>query len=256
MSDLPDDARNLIRAARRIRLAGSCTDVASALLRAAVAGSPEDAKEWRLRAAVRGALESSLLGFQLNLSQRAMESPERANDLRLLTRKTLERVLRAVSKLDNSDLFRFADMAVSTVAALAGSTDSLDVVTGERNPDRVAALLSLSGKLFIPAEAAEFAQKRGLSRTSLTALLTRAGDALRKAVGSRHASRVGDLRLRRDCTEYNLSLRAALDTGNGRPPVIRIELTRLDAPDSPPAHTTLETDDSRFTARLLRVLAA
>ncbi|MBZ0135736.1 MAG: hypothetical protein K8I27_05135 [Planctomycetes bacterium] len=248
MSSLPDDADSLIRAARRIRHAASCADVASALLRAVVSGSPANAHEWRLRATVRTAAEGCLRRLELNLIMREGDTPGQRRDLRVSVRKALQRILRPVSGLDEVDLFRFSDMAVSGIATLSDATEA----AVDQDAQQVCALLSLDGRLFIPARAAEFACSRGVSRQSLEALLLGAGRPLQMACRGTDASHPGYLRARRDHKEYGLSLRAVLEASSGTGPVIRVELSELDAPDLPPDDTAPTPDDSRFAARLLR----
>lgn len=252
---MSDDAKDFIQAARRIRLAESCADVASALMLAVLTGTPRDQREWRRRSAARTAAVSCLRGLELTLMQRSASSPELASDLRIATRKSLERILRPVSKLDAVDLFRFADMAVASIATLAGATDVLKPAA-EKCDGRICAWLTLGGSLFVPARATEYAEKKGLKQAKLEELLRSAGEPLRKACAASVAARVGQLHARRDHEAFGLSLRATLDASSTETPVICIELAELTQPETLNFESTTETDESQFSARLLRVLVS
>lgn len=252
---MSDDAKDFIQAARRIRLAESCADVASALIRAVLTGAPRDRREWRRRAAARTAAANQLRQFELLAIQRSVASPELGSDLRISTRRALERFIRPVSKLDDVDLFRFADLAVASITSLAGSTDMLKPAAEECD-GRVCAWLTLGGSLFVPANAAEFAEGKGLGNKEFERMLRAAGNPLRRACEAGASGLIGQLHARRDDAASELSIRATLDASTMETPVICIELADINQPETeynPPAN---EPDENRFSARLLRVLVS
>ena len=255
MSENHNEADGFLRAARQIRLARSTADVASALLRSVSTGSPRSSMEWRRRAAARTAAESTLRRLELSLNQRSASSPERASDLRIKTRKTLERILRPVSRLDQVDLYRFSDMAVASIASIAGAIDVLKSAT-EQCINETCAWLTLGGRLFAPAKAAEFAEQRGLEGNELEDLLYAAGKPLLKVCKTFEASNLGQLRVLRNHPDYDLTLIAVLDASTADAPLIRIKLQDLDAPAQAEEPSRVEPDDSRFPARLLRILVS
>lgn len=252
---MSDDAKDFIQSARRIRLAENCADVASALIRAVLTGTPNNQREWRRRAAARTAAASQLRSLELQLIQRSAASPELASDLRIDTRKSLERVLRPVCILDAVDLFRFADMAVASIATLAGSTDMLKPAA-DKGDSRVCAWLTLGGKLFTPAKAAEFAERKGVGSAALESMLQQAGTPLRRACKSDTAANVGQLHARRDHPEPGLSLRATLDASTTETPLICIELADIEQPEPAFEPGNASLDESQYSARLLRVLVS
>lgn len=241
-----------VEAARRIRSAGNCADVASALIRAVLTGTPRDRREWQQRTAARTATENELKLLEMRLMQASAGSVEMGNDLRISCRQKLERILRRVSRLDGVDLFRFADVAVTTAAALAGSPAVLQSAR-ENCIGRICAWMTLGGSLFVPSNATEFAARYDVSSEDLNLLLLRAAQPLRLAIDAGGVTRVGLLHTRRDI-DAGLSLRATLDGSGSSTPVIRIELTAAELPDRPSEDAEVLSDAGAYSARLLRAL--
>jgi hypothetical protein len=245
---MPDDS--FLQGARRIRHAGSCADIASALLLAVASGSPGSPAEWQRRAGARAALECVLRRLELTIVRTGQSSPESASDLRIRARRELTRLASAVSGLALSELSGYADVAVSAAADLARATEAMARAAVEEAA-APCAYVSLGGNLFMRASV----RPHGIPEDRLEAILLAVAEPLRRACESSEAGSLGRLHLRRDFPDLHLSLRATLDTSTSDTPLIRIELADPAQPEENAGEIERpEPDQGRFCARLLRAV--